>query len=185
MLDLDENDLDFTRGTPFDDVLPQPQPQPAPALLSEVEVGVNALGTSGFHVTITQREAPRRKDRGPRTILIIDDDESVRLVLEHYLGEAGYSTRLAGNREQILLALKTPPLPDVILLDVEMPDADGFELLEKFQQSKIVGKIPVVMLTARCNRRDVTRGLTLGAAGYITKPAKLTAINEAVRALLG
>ena len=174
-------DLDFTRSMPSHAV----PPLQAHALQSEVEIGANALGTAGYHVTITQREAGQRRNGGRQTILIIDDDESVRMVLEHHLAEDGYATRSAGNRQQILLALQTPPLPDLILLDVEMPDADGFALLEKFRQSKVVGAIPVVMLTARCNRKDIARALTLGAAGYITKPAKLTAINNALRALLG
>jgi CheY-like chemotaxis protein len=176
-----ELDLDFTQNIPACAV----SPLQAWAVQSEVEVGANALGTAGYHVTIMQRESKPRPSFGRRTILIIDDDESVRLVLEHYLGEDGYATRSAGNRRQILLALQTPPLPDLILLDVEMPDADGFDLLEKFHQSKVIGDIPVVMLTARCNRKDIMKGLTLGAAGYITKPVKLTVINEALRALLG
>jgi two-component system OmpR family response regulator len=183
MLDLTEGefDLDFTRGTSCDTAA---QHQ-ARALQAEVEIGMHALGTTGYHVTITQREPKRRTDDGQRTILVIDDDESVRMVLGHCLGESGYATRLARNRGQTLMALQTPPLPDLILLDVEMPDADGFDLLEKFRQSKVVGDIPVVMLTARCNRNDIMRGLTLGAAGYITKPAKLTVINDALRVLLG
>jgi CheY-like chemotaxis protein len=175
-------DLDFTSNA-------QPPRAALPfevnALREEVEIGTNALGTDGYHVFIAQREPAPRKPAGKRTILVIDDDESVRLVLQHYLGEDGYATRLAGNREQILRALQTPPLPDLILLDVEMPDADGFSLLEKFRQSKVVGDIPVIMLTARCNRKDIMRGLTLGAAGYITKPAKLTVISNALRTLLG
>jgi CheY-like chemotaxis protein len=174
-------DLDFTRHIACE----TPAQQQARALEAEVEIGMNALGATGYHVTITQRESKRRTDAGQRTILIIDDDDSVRMVLAHCLGEAGYATRMAGDRRQILAALQTPPLPDLILLDVEMPDADGFDFLEKFRQSKVVGNIPVVMLTARCNRQDIMRGLTLGAAGYITKPAKLTVINEAVRTLLG
>ena len=183
MLELTDTelDLDFTRSTSSSAVMP-PRTW---AAQSEVEIGANALGTAGYHVTVTQRESKRRPTFGQRTILIIDDDESVRMVLAHYLGEDGYATRSAGNRQQILVALQTPPLPDLILLDVEMPDADGFDLLEKFHQSKVVGEIPVVMLTARCNRKDIMKGLTLGAAGYITKPAKLTVINEALRALLG
>ena len=177
-------DLDFTRRKPR---LPTRAASPMEwqALQAAVVIGSNALDTAGYHVTITQREPKPRRPDSRRTILIIDDDESVRMVLEHYLGEDGYATRSAGNRPQILLALQTPPLPDLILLDVEMPDADGFDLLEKFHQSKVVGNIPVVMLTARCNRKDIMKGLTLGAAGYITKPAKLTAINDALRALLG
>ena len=183
MLDLTEGefDLDFTRGTSGDTAV---QHQ-ARALQAEVEIGMHTLGSTGYHVTITRRAAQRRMDDGPRTILIIDDDESVRMVLGHCLGEAGYATRLAGNRGQMLMALQTPPLPDLILLDVEMPDADGFDVLEKLRQSKVVSNIPVVMLTARCNRNDIMRGLTVGAAGYITKPAKLSVINEALRVLLG
>ena len=174
-------DLDFTRRLPPAAALP-PQLQ---SLQSAGEIGATALGTVGYHVTITQRESQQRRPGSQRTVLIIDDEESVRMVLEQHLREDGYATRSAGNRPQILQALQTPPLPDLILLDVEMHDADGFDLLDKFHQSKVIGNIPVVMLTARCNRKDIMKGLTLGAAGYITKPAKLTAISAALRALLG
>lgn len=184
MPDIPENmlDLDFTQSAPPAQAVP---PQLANAVREEVEIGVNALGTAGYHVAITQRETPPRRPGGQRTILIIDDDESVRMVLRHFLGEDGYATRAAGNRAEILRALQTPPLPALILLDVEMPDADGFALLEKFRQSKVIGNIPVVMLTARCSRKDIMRGLTLGAAGYITKPAKMDVISKALNALLG
>ena len=194
MLEVSDSaiDLDFTHSAAFAAVAalepepPPPQPpQPAQAMQSAVEVGASAFSSTGYHVAITRREATRRIPFGKRTVLVIDADANLRMVLGHYLGKQGYVTRLAANRQQILAALQTPPLPDLILLDVEMPDADGFELLEKFQQSKVVGDIPVVMVTARCSRTDITRALTLGAAGYITKPAKLTLIGETLRALLG
>ena len=75
-------------------------------------------------------------------------------------------------------------MPDLILCDVEMPDTNGFDLLSKFRQSKVLGKVPVVMITGRSEKENILRGLSLGAAGYITKPAKLGVVESAVRKLI-
>ena len=176
-----EADLDFTRHAPAEVAAPRKWPASA----AEVEIGGGAADADGYHVTITRREPKPRAPAGRRIVLIIEDDENVRMALEHYLGADGYATRTAGTRREIQAALQTAPLPDLIFLDVDMPDADGFDLLEKFTNSKVVGNVPVVMLTARCSRKDITRGLSLGAAGYITKPAKMTVISDALRALVG
>ena len=177
---LDPFDLDFTQFAP----LPPVTTAQTRNLAAIVEVGSKQLEATGFFVTILRSTLnPPVTSRKP-LILIIDDDIAIRTILEKYLGDDGYETRWAGNREEIMREINRPPLPDLILCDVEMPEANGFDLLNKFHQSKVLGKVPVVMLTRRNEKKDIALGLSLGAAGYITKPAKIGVVKDAMRKLL-
>jgi DNA-binding response OmpR family regulator len=97
----------------------------------------------------------------------------------------GYEPRVAGNRDEIVAALRVSPLPDVILLDVNLPGTDGFDILARVRQHPALREIPVIMLTAQTSRRDVLRGLAGGANGYITKPFDHEALVKSLRAVLG
>ena len=173
-------DLDFTTPVP----LPPITNAQAMALTEDVEIGSSELRTKGFFVTVPRSGAHAPLTASKPVIIIIDDDESVCNILETYLGDNGFETRSAGNRAAIMRELGRRPLPDLILCDVQMPDANGFDLLHKFRQSKVLGSVPVVMLTAHGEKDDIIRGLSLGAAGYITKPARLGVVKDAVRKLL-
>ena len=176
----DPVDLDFTQFVPLPPVTPAQTKKLTPA----VEAGSKRLQTTGFFITIPRRNInPPVTSRKP-LILVIDDDISIRKILEKYLGDDGYEIRLAGNLGEIMRQLRRSPLPDLILCDVEMPEANGFDLLNRFHQSKVLGLIPVVMLTRRNEKKDIVLGLTLGAAGYITKPAKMSVLKDAMRKLL-
>jgi DNA-binding response OmpR family regulator len=83
------------------------------------------------------------------------------------------------------LSLSLEPLPDVVLLDVLLPDVNGFNLLSKMRGHSTYREIPVVMLTAKAGRDDVQQGLALGADGYITKPFDLDRVVNAVHDVLG
>lgn len=176
----DPFDLDFTKFTP----LPPVTDAQTKALTADVEVGSSELKATGFFITIESRNVNAPVTKRKPLILIIDDDDAVREVLGIYLGDDGYETRAAGNRAEIMRELNRPPLPDLIICDVEMPDANGFDLLNKFRQHAVLKNVPVVMLTARSEKKDILRGLSLGAAGYITKPAKLGVVEAAMRKLL-
>lgn len=176
----DPFDLDFTHFAP----LPRVTPAQAQKLAPTVEAGSIQLKATGFFITIPRRNINARVTTRKPLILIIDDDLSICKILEKYLGNDGFETRLASNCDDIMRELNRPPLPDLILCDVEMPDADGFDLLNKFHTSTVLGKVPVVMLTRRSEKSDIVRGLSLGAAGYITKPFKIGVLQDAMRNLL-
>lgn len=176
----DLSDLDFTSFKP----LPPVSAAQERALGPAVEVGTSQLKATGFFVTMPREPGSAPPAPEMPLVLIIDDDDSVCQVLEMYLRDGGYATRSARNREEVMRVLRLPPKPDLILCDVEMPDLNGFELLDKFHQSAVFGAVPVVMLTGRSAREDIVRGLSLGAAGYITKPARLGVVEEALRKLL-
>jgi two-component system KDP operon response regulator KdpE len=115
-----------------------------------------------------------------RRILVVDDEERmvrfIRLNLEH----DGFQVFEAFNGKQAIDKIRSN-LPDLVLLDVMMPDIDGFEVLEMIRDSNTV---PVIMLTAKGEEEDRVHGLELGADDYITKPFSPRELVSRVRAVL-
>lgn len=115
-----------------------------------------------------------------KTILVVDDEERmarfIRLNLEH----DGFQVVEAYRGMQAIQALRDK-MPDLILLDVMMPDMDGFEVLETIREISLV---PVIMLTAKGEEDDRVRGLELGADDYVTKPFSPRELVSRVRAVL-
>ncbi len=115
-----------------------------------------------------------------RLILVVDDEERmvrfIRLNLEH----DGFRVIEAHNGGAVLELVRTQ-LPDLVLLDVMMPDIDGFEVLRMLRE---VSNIPVIMLTAKGEENDRVRGLEMGADDYITKPFSPRELTSRVRAVL-
>ncbi|WP_424767895.1 response regulator transcription factor [Paenibacillus sp. sgz302251] len=101
-----------------------------------------------------------------RMILIVDDEEPMRQLLQLYLQADGYKTDIAANGEQALVKLRNAAY-DLVLLDVMMPDMDGFDVCKAIRGWST---IPIIMLTARDNMIDKVVGLKIGADDYITKP---------------
>ena len=102
-------------------------------------------------------------------ILIVDDDAAGRQTLESILDGQGYQLEMAENGLQAL-EKAYQLLPDVILLDVMMPDMDGFEVCRRIRKDPILSEIPIIMLTALDDRKSLLDGLESGADDYITKP---------------
>jgi putative two-component system response regulator len=105
----------------------------------------------------------------PSIILIVDDDPAGRQTLESILDEQGYQLEMAENGMQALEKTRQL-LPDVILLDVMMPDMDGFEVCRRVRSDPALAEIPIIMLTALDDRKSLLDGLEAGADDYITKP---------------
>jgi DNA-binding response OmpR family regulator len=93
--------------------------------------------------------------------------------------------RMAANRDGITAALRIAPKPDVALLDVTLPDIDGFEVLLRMKQHPVLKSMPVIMITGKATREAVLKGLACGADGYITKPFDVDVISHAVKSVLG
>jgi two-component system, chemotaxis family, chemotaxis protein CheY len=103
------------------------------------------------------------------TILVVDDDESMRDLLRLHLSSAGYDVQVAEDAITAgYMVLKTPP--DLIISDVNMPHLDGFEFIQALKADRTVPDIPVIFLTS-VEEGDY-RGKSLGAVGYITKPVR-------------
>ena len=116
-----------------------------------------------------------------RRVLVVDDEPDLLYAIKLYLEDEGYTVFTAVNGDEALDLLKER-IPDVVVLDVMMPDVDGFETLK---QMRDVSTVPVIMLTARGEENDKVRGLGLGADDYVTKPFSqrelLSRIQAAIR----
>jgi CheY-like chemotaxis protein len=183
-------ELDFTKH--FSAGYTVPEPVTSDAAARDIDklglVGVDALKDKGYFTrVVVEHRALAPKLLNPQNIrvLIVDDDERVVTLIELALHSVGCQTRIARNRLEIAEALGAKPLPHLVLLDVRMPDVDGFDVLNRIRQHPALQKIPVLLVTALGERKYVTRGLTLGADGYITKPVLPSVLLKAVEAVLG
>ena len=152
----------------------------------EVATTTLLLQQKGFTVRIVRKPGAARAD-GTRqlSVLVIEDEPHLGQVLKHILSHEGFEARLARNKSEIVAEIRRPPVPDLILLDVVLPDIDGFEVLDRIRDSPALKAVPVVMLTAQATRDAVLKGLVLGADGYITKPFEIDILLQAVAAVLG
>jgi len=154
---------------------------------SAIARGVSTLQQDGYIVRIARRPQIERKLEQNRKlmVMVVEDEQYVAKNMCTVLTRAGFSARLAANREQIVAAFRHPPLPDLVLLDVMLPDTDGYEVLAKMRQHRTIAEIPVIMVTGAATREAVLKGLLGDANGYITKPFKIDVLIKAVKAVLG
>jgi two-component system OmpR family response regulator len=153
----------------------------------EAADGTSSLQREGYYVRIAKRAASERKAPagGKLTVTIIEDEPHLAKLLRSFLSIEGFETRVAGNRAEIVEALRKAPPPDLVLLDVVLPDADGFEILGKLRHHPAFQGAAIVMLTGKATREAVLTGLAGGADGYITKPFEMDVLMKAVQAVLG
>src|SRR5216117_2490040 len=116
---------------------------------------------------------------GPR-ILVVDDDEDIRILLRELLVRAGYRVEEAADGRAALRQLYETP-PALVLLDVSMPELDGYQTLERIRD---LSEVPVIMLTARTLELERVRGLSAGADDYVAKPFGRQELLARVQALL-
>lgn len=104
-----------------------------------------------------------------RKVLIADDEPNIVTALEFLLRRSGYDVATAANGEEAL-ALVASFLPDVVLLDIMMPVKSGYEVCQRMRERPDWRHIKVVMLSAKGREAEISKGLSLGADLYITKP---------------
>ncbi|MFK5632998.1 response regulator transcription factor [Ornithinimicrobium sp. LYQ103] len=117
----------------------------------------------------------------PRTALVVDDEPQIRALLAAYLERDGFVVREAGTGAEALRQAGLDPVPDVVLLDIGLPDLDGVEVLRLLRRER---DLPVVMVSARTEEGDVLVGLAAGADDYITKPFRPREVAARVAAVL-
>jgi DNA-binding response OmpR family regulator len=113
-------------------------------------------------------------------ILIVEDDTPMSIVLRENLTFEGFDAKCAPNAH-LAIAVAKEFGPDLIILDLNLPDASGFDLCDVLRRK---GATPIIMLTARCQKVDKLRGLNCGADDYITKPFDLEELLARIRAVL-
>src|SRR5258708_4537566 len=104
----------------------------------------------------------------PKRIAIVEDEAELASLIDYNLARQGYQTQILGGSQGTLKTLEQAR-PDLILLDVMLPEMDGFELCRQIRQSPVLGRIPVLFLTARSDEVDRVLGLEIGGDDYMTK----------------
>src|ERR671931_1903276 len=118
-----------------------------------------------------ERSGPGRSRTGP-LVLVVDDDPGVRQVVRANLEAEGYAVREAGSAAEGLASLEEEA-PDLLLLDVMMPEVDGWEMLRRVQERFGVGAIPVLVFSGKVEERSVSDAAARGARGFLGKPFDL------------
>ena len=116
-------------------------------------------------------------------ILIVDDEPNIVVSLEFLMRQKGYETRVARDGEEALAAVESFR-PDLVLLDVNLPRRDGFEVCQKLRADGWT-ELKIVMLTAKGRDIEIEKGLALGADAYVTKPFSTRELVACVEAILG
>jgi DNA-binding response OmpR family regulator len=116
-------------------------------------------------------------------ILIVEDEESLLKLESILLTSKGYQVQGVASGAAALEAIAEDP-PDLVLLDIMLPEIDGFEVCQRIKQNEMTKHIPVIMLTAKKSREDMSRGEKVGADWYITKPFKSAMVIETIQRFL-
>lgn len=117
-------------------------------------------------------------------ILLIEDNEANRRLMADYLTYCGYCVSALAEGVELESVIQQFQ-PQIILLDLKLPDVDGYTLLEQLQQREDWQKIPVVVVSAYAFQRDQQRALELGARRYLVKPIRLSQLTEVIYEELG
>jgi DNA-binding response OmpR family regulator len=119
-----------------------------------------------------------------RLVLIIEDDDNIATALEYILSREGLNQdRVANGADAMgrIRALK----PDLVLLDVMLPEVSGYEICQTVRSDKTLGGVKILMMTARGSAVERRKGMAMGADGFISKPFELKELRDEVRRLLG
>lgn len=116
-------------------------------------------------------------------ILVVDDSPEIVSWLQYELREAGHSVTTATNGEEGLLLMELER-PEVVLLDIDMPVMNGFQMLKKFRGMKHLHDVRVIMLTGRGREADWVQGYRLGVHDYLTKPLEVSELLDAIGSIM-
>ena len=127
------------------------------------------------------RDLKKRTD--PATLLVIEDDETMRSAMKKIFEMDGYIVKLAADGTELAAVLEDTA-PDMILLDVGLPWLNGFELAQMLKEHKDLKSIPLIFVSGKTSDEDVRHAFAIGADDYIKKPFDIEAIKKAVATLL-
>ncbi len=114
------------------------------------------------------------------TVLVVDDAPDIRLLVREVLERSGFVVIEACSGPQALQSLAGPELPDVVVLDVQMPDMDGWEVLSAVRRQRVTADLRVVLCTVKAGPADTLRAWELGCDGYLTKPFSIVDLADEV-----
>lgn len=116
-----------------------------------------------------------------KSILVAEDDPASRELIGELLTAEGYRVEMATDGRGALDRLRNGATPDLVLLDIQMPELDGYEVLRRLRMLPGMESLPVVAFTAYAMAGDSERALAAGFSGYITKPIRVAALREELR----
>jgi len=133
---------------------------------------VASIGSADNHMTT----------HAPKKILIVEDEADIAQLVKLYLEKDGFRTTIATTGIEGLKLIKTAP-PDMVVLDLMLPEIDGLEVCKKIRSAPDTALLPILMLTAKAEESDTIIGLELGADDYVTKPFSPKVLVTRVKAL--
>lgn len=119
-----------------------------------------------------------------RRVLVIEDEDNIAIALDFLMTREGYEHDRVANGSEALARIRAMH-PDLVLLDVMLPEVSGYEICQDVRLDPTLNDVKVLMMTARGSAIERRKGLALGADGFITKPFELKELREEVRRLLG
>jgi DNA-binding response OmpR family regulator len=135
----------------------------------------------GYLIRVEVRMSPQQ--RTAQRILVVDDDKEIVRLVQAYLEQAGFHVLTAHDGETALHSLRRDR-PDLVVLDLMLPDRDGWDITRLVRGDTVLAKTPIIMLTARVEDADKIVGLELGADDYVTKPFNPREVVARVRSVL-
>jgi CheY-like chemotaxis protein len=157
------------------------------ARLRQSQAGSESLVRTGSFLALDRirRRAPLGKPPAETTVLIVEDDADQRALADLRMTMAGFQVRVAGSVHEFLQTMFDDGAPDLLILDIVLPDGSGFDILARMRRHKALGDLPIIMLTARNDPADIGQGLMLGADGYVIKPYTKRLLADVVHRVLG
>ena len=145
-----------------------------------------ALARTGAYISADRlsRRPAQLKSPAQTVVLIVEDDPDQLALADLRVSMAGYQVRVAKSVNAFLQSMLDEGAPDLLLLDVVLPDGNGFDVLAKMRRHAVLGSLPIVMLTSENEPEDIGKGLLLGADGYITKPYTKNILADVIRRVL-
>jgi two-component system OmpR family response regulator len=174
-------DLDFTK------MFAQPAtPPPVSGEDAKRIAAKTALARAGAWIAEARlkNRPPHTKKIAETTVLIVEDDPDQLALADLRVTMAGYRVRVARDAKELLEELRSQPLPDILLLDVMLPDGNGFDILAKLRKHPKFALLTVAMLTAKDNPKEIAKGLELGADAYLTKPYSKNILADTIDRIL-
>jgi CheY-like chemotaxis protein len=152
----------------------------------EAESASTSLARTGAYLAADRlrlRPVPHRAS-ADMVVLIVEDDPDQLALADLRVSMAGYKVRVAISVNSFLQSMLDEGAPDLLLLDVMLPDGDGFEVLARMRRHPVHGSLPIIMLSAKNDPADIGKGLVLGADAYITKPYTKNILADVIRRVL-
>lgn len=175
------HDLDFTD----DFLLPELLAEDRQRLAANSEIACDLLSRKGVYIATERaanRATPSKAPEESDVLIVEDDPDQMRLAMTR-VAMAGYAVRSADSVRALRRCLMEG-VPDLLLLDVMLPDGSGFDILSNIRRNARIALLPVVLLTVKDAPSDIQTGLALGADGYMTKPYSKAALTEVIQYVL-